>query len=173
MELVQSNSESAETVIGHHVSVRGAKTQQVSWTDAEADEAFRLWKTGLSRAQIGVAMGKTRGSVVGKLHRMGVRDAPKIPGPRKKRVYVYRPRPRKAVTFKRLADVTAMAPTGEFACQFLDLTNTTCRWPNGDVGDQGFHFCGSPGADMADNRPYCSFHNGVAYRRPDERKRAA
>ncbi len=48
------------------------------------------------------------------------------------------------------------------ACGLLELTNTTCRWPCGDVGAPGFFFCGVPEAALDQRRPYCRGHSRIA-----------
>jgi GcrA cell cycle regulator len=48
------------------------------------------------------------------------------------------------------------------------LTERTCKWPNGDPGDEDFHFCGH---DSLEGLPYCEYHAGVAYQAPDPRRR--
>jgi len=46
-------------------------------------------------------------------------------------------------------------------CTLEELDDTTCRFPIGDPGKAGFHFCGElPLADA----PYCARHARVAYR---------
>jgi GcrA cell cycle regulator len=46
------------------------------------------------------------------------------------------------------------------ACSLLDLTEDTCRWPVGDVGEPGFFFCGQPPLKGA---PYCGPHCRKAF----------
>ncbi|MDQ3560420.1 MAG: GcrA cell cycle regulator, partial [Pseudomonadota bacterium] len=48
------------------------------------------------------------------------------------------------------------------------LTERTCKWPNGDPGNDDFHFCGN---DSLESLPYCEYHAGVAYQAPDPRRR--
>jgi len=45
------------------------------------------------------------------------------------------------------------------------LTSTTCRYPIGDVGREGFRFCLERKTD--DNTPYCAVHRNltIAYAR--------
>lgn len=38
---------------------------------------------------------------------------------------------------------------------FMELTDSTCRWPVGEVGEPGFFFCGG---DAVDWMPYCGAH---------------
>ncbi len=49
------------------------------------------------------------------------------------------------------------------ACTLFELTNTSCRWPNGDPGKPGFFFCGVPEADCDHGRPYCAAHARIAF----------
>jgi hypothetical protein len=46
------------------------------------------------------------------------------------------------------------------ACSLLELTEDTCRWPVGDVGEPGFFFCGQPPLKGA---PYCGPHCRKAF----------
>lgn len=52
----------------------------------------------------------------------------------------------------------------------LQLTNSTCRWPIGDVGHPNFAFCGGD-ADLNRGRPYCGHHAKQSYN-PATRKSA-
>lgn len=45
------------------------------------------------------------------------------------------------------------------ACDLLSLTNSSCRWPVGDVGRPDFFFCGVPEAAFDQSRPYCRGHS--------------
>ena len=51
------------------------------------------------------------------------------------------------------------------AAKVLALGQNACRFPSGDPGHDGFHFCGAP----ATRGPYCQRHAARAYldRRPD------
>ncbi|MCL8385546.1 GcrA family cell cycle regulator [Xanthobacter aminoxidans] len=51
------------------------------------------------------------------------------------------------------------APSGA-GCTLFELTEQSCRWPVGNPGAAGFHFCGGPAFP---GRPYCLFHARVAY----------
>jgi Bacterial dnaA protein helix-turn-helix/GcrA cell cycle regulator len=54
-----------------------------------------------------------------------------------------------------------MSRPGE--CSLEELDDTTCRFPIGDPGEPGFHFCGE--APIA-RYPYCARHTRIAYQ-PD------
>ena len=54
------------------------------------------------------------------------------------------------------------APTLDYLCRFEDLNNYTCRFPMwGHASDAPLaekFFCGTPTADVAEGRSYCSHH---------------
>ncbi|MEN0040970.1 MAG: GcrA family cell cycle regulator [Pseudomonadota bacterium] len=50
----------------------------------------------------------------------------------------------------------------------MELTENTCKWPTGDPTLPGFSFCGQK---TADEKPYCEFHNKLAFQPPSERRR--
>jgi len=50
----------------------------------------------------------------------------------------------------------------------MQLTENTCKWPTGDPTMPGFSFCGQ---NSADDKPYCEFHNKLAFQPPSERRR--
>lgn len=50
----------------------------------------------------------------------------------------------------------------------MQLTDATCKWPTGDPTMPGFSFCGQRSAD---EKPYCDFHNKLAFQPPSERRR--
>lgn len=68
------------------------------------------------------------------------------------------------------------APKSEVVVPFVErttimtLTANACRWPIGDPGSEGFHFCGKrsqPGI------PYCTEHARIAYQPSADRRRRA
>lgn len=53
-------------------------------------------------------------------------------------------------------------------CSIMQLTESTCRWPQGEPGTESFHFCGgksNPGM------PYCAHHARIAYQPVQDRRR--
>jgi GcrA cell cycle regulator len=50
----------------------------------------------------------------------------------------------------------------------LELTNRTCKYGVGDVGEPGFGFCGH---ETAPGKPFCPAHCALAYRPPEKRER--
>lgn len=53
--------------------------------------------------------------------------------------------------------------------RLVELSERTCKWPNGDPLSEDFNFCGN---DCADTGPYCQYHSKLAYQpAADRRKR--
>jgi GcrA cell cycle regulator len=52
--------------------------------------------------------------------------------------------------------------------KLVQLSERTCKWPNGDPLTEDFNFCGN---DCADTGPYCSYHARIAYQPAAERRR--
>lgn len=163
----------------------------MSWTDERVELLKKLWADGLSASQIANRMGGvTRNAVIGKVHRLGLsgRATPSR---------TTRPRPRKtqppshpSTTMFRAAGNTALkadeAPAPETLPEpapspvreveippgerrtILTLTEQTCKWPIGDPGTEGFHFCGR---GPAPGMPYCQHHAAIAYQPVQDRRR--
>ena len=53
--------------------------------------------------------------------------------------------------------------------QLVELTERTCKWPNGDPLSEDFHFCGN---DAAETGPYCKYHARLAFQPASERRAA-
>jgi GcrA cell cycle regulator len=51
----------------------------------------------------------------------------------------------------------------------VELSERTCKWPNGDPLSEEFSFCGN---DAKDSSPYCGYHARVAFQPVAERRRA-
>jgi GcrA cell cycle regulator len=123
----------------------------------------------------------TRCAVIGKIHRLGLREAwgrrqgarPK-PAPRPRR-----PRPRKVVAANGAQPAVAkvrskvrLPPTPEPVPQppdhlqarhgLLALGHGDCRWPYSDPRAADFRFCGKPALP---DRPYCAAHERRAHAR--------
>ena len=53
--------------------------------------------------------------------------------------------------------------------QLVQLSERTCKWPNGDPLTEEFSFCGN---DTAETGPYCSYHSRIAFQPASERRRS-
>lgn len=130
-------------------------------------EAIRMYHDGMSYTQIGMALGKTKGQVAGKLNRADVL---------KTRTIVRKPphAPKKAdrlpITFRfkcvkqgpRAPRVRLRLIESHMEVTLQELTSNTCRWPLGDPRRSDFRFCGCP---VRKGSPYCSEHSVVAGRK--------
>jgi GcrA cell cycle regulator len=52
--------------------------------------------------------------------------------------------------------------------QLIQLSERTCKWPNGDPLTEDFNFCGN---EAADSGPYCAYHSRIAFQPASERRR--
>ncbi len=52
--------------------------------------------------------------------------------------------------------------------RLVQLTERTCKWPNGDPLAEDFSFCGN---DCGENGPYCRYHARIAFQPASERRR--
>ncbi len=161
----------------------------MAWTDERVDILKKLWQDGHSASQIAAELGGvTRNAVIGKVHRLGLsgRGQPTSTIKRQRRT-------RRASSggprTRRTLSIGATALKAEYAVAVardlrpLDdivvpiakrlsidrLTEKTCKWPNGDPGEEDFHFCGH---DSLENGPYCEYHARVAYQPSTARSRA-
>jgi GcrA cell cycle regulator len=152
------------------------------WTDERVEMLKKLWADGLSASQVAKQLGGvTRNAVIGKVHRLGLsgratpsRPArPRAPSPRTLTHVRGRPDPLVAerrdearttatASVERVeaprVEVNALEPAQR--ATVLTLTEHNCKWPIGDPGRPGFHFCGRS-ADSSS--PYCPEHARLAY----------
>lgn len=149
------------------------------WTDERVELLKKLWAEGLSASQVAKQLGGvTRNAVIGKVHRLGLsgRATPsrparaRTPGPRT--LVRGRPDPLTGEARNEERIARERSEAHEPAAQeermlepsqratVLTLTEHTCKWPIGDPGRPGFHFCGR-GAD--NGSPYCTEHARLAY----------
>jgi GcrA cell cycle regulator len=160
------------------------------WSAASLAILRRRWAEGATARSIakGLGRGVSRCAVLGKVHRLKLSE-PEFKQ-RRRRKKKARPRRRRAGTpsrraYHRVTELIAAfhgfgldavfsalnAPAVHQhadkafgpACGLLELNATTCRWPVGEPGEEGFAFCG---AAPFKRYPYCIGHCLIAYR-PD------
>lgn len=139
------------------------------WTADDLDQVQDLWRRGLSASQIGRVMGRSRSSILGKIHRMQIsaRETP----PHMLKAEPKRAPDRRApgmiqdVQRARLA-MLQNAPSVDMLpderpgyCTLLTLTRRTCRWPI-DI-DGARYFCGQSVGDPM-TTSYCDVHTDAA-----------
>ncbi len=161
------------------------------WTEERVELLKKLWSEGLSASQVAKQLGGvTRNAVIGKVHRLGlsgratpsrpartsrpaaprtlVRARPEPATPREQKEELQSrsednlPKENRASNVSELPDL----PLSERAT-VLTLTERTCKWPIGEPGKAGFHFCGR-GAE--DGMPYCPEHARKAYQPAQSRR---
>jgi GcrA cell cycle regulator len=161
----------------------------MSWTDERVELLKKLWSDGLSASQIAAQLGGvTRNAVIGKVHRLSLsgraKPASSTPRPRKARPATpHRPGSRAFVSGNNALKVHAQpAPRRTPApvpiedlvvpislnVSLLALNDQMCKWPIGDPGADGFHFCGHRSFNSL---PYCEYHSRVAYQPVNDRRR--
>jgi GcrA cell cycle regulator len=168
----------------------------MNWTDERVELLRKLWAEGLSASQIAAQLGGvSRNAVIGKVHRLKLSSrgrATASPARQKKVVHgsaaakpARSPAPR-AIT----ASVGATALQIQFDAEpqfrhmprpeenvvvpisrrlkLVELTERTCKWPNGDPLAEDFSFCGN---DSQESGPYCTYHARIAFQPASERRR--
>ena len=89
------------------------------WTPERIAELSRLWDEGLSTSKIGLRLGITKNSVVGKVRRLDL-------------------------TMRRAPAAKKPAAT---VLTLERLNPQMCSWPSGEPGDPSFSFCGHPAVE--------------------------
>lgn len=135
------------------------------WSQEHSDTAKSMYLGGKSYGDIGLAVGKTRGQVAGRLNRMNVlktRKAKAAPVelstaalPNRLIKVAVNPPKAKRIRLRVIESKTAVT--------FAELENHMCRWPLGDPKQSDFRFCGCN--RLSDRTPYCSEHSTLAGRR--------
>lgn len=138
---------------------------QSRWSQEHSDTAKKMYLAGKSYVEVGLAIGKTKGQVAGRLRRMNVLKTRFVVKP-----VVVLP---KATVPNRLIKVAGNPPKvkrvrlrvieSQTAVTFAELEKHMCRWPLGDPKQSDFRFCGCN--RVSDRTPYCSEHSILAGRR--------
>lgn len=163
----------------------------MSWTDERVELLKKLWAEGLSAGQIATRMGgMTRNAVIGKVHRMGLKDRGSVPRTRVSPTADQR----RAMREQRIAKMKAeraekgleeqkpkwspwahgkvkpvvpyVEPETRHTPQmvtFDELEPHHCKWPIGDPKTEAFRFCGCRREAGA---PYCGHHIRAAIPAP-------
>ena len=168
----------------------------MNWTDERVELLKKLWADGLSASQIATQLGGgvSRNAVIGKVHRLklSARGRTSAAQPRQKKAGAASAG--KAVARSSRPMTTSIGATA-LQAQFdvepiarhalrpmenvvipisrklalIELTERTCKWPNGDPLAEDFSFCGN---EAGESGPYCGYHSRVAYQPASERRRA-
>jgi GcrA cell cycle regulator len=171
----------------------------MNWTDERVELLRKHWSEGLSASQIAAQLGGvSRNAVIGKVHRLKLSSRGRAtPAPARQRKTAHgggggtmktAPRaPSRPIT----ATIGATALQVEFDAEpelrrlqrpvedvvvpisrrlkLIELTEHTCKWPNGDPLAEDFSFCGN---DSLETGPYCTYHSRIAFQPASERRRS-
>ncbi|MBN9009775.1 MAG: GcrA cell cycle regulator [Rhizobiales bacterium] len=130
----------------------------MSWTDERVELPKKLWGDGLSASQIAAQLGGvTRNAVIGKVRSF-------VSGNTALKVHA-QPAPRRAPAPVPIEDLVVPISLN---VSLLALNDQMCKWPIGDPGADGFHFCGHRSFNSL---PYCEYHSRVAYQPVNDRRR--
>lgn len=164
------------------------------WTDDRVEMLRKLWAEGQSASQIAAQLGNvSRNAVIGKVHRLKLssrgRASTAAPRPKKQSApkvqssYVRSAPSRPTVTtigatalqiafdaepVARLRPIENIVVPMSRRLKLVELSERTCKWPNGDPLTEDFSFCGN---DSAETGPYCTYHARVAFQPASERRR--
>ena len=164
----------------------------MSWTEDRVSRLTKLWADGLSASQIAADLGGvTRNAVIGKVHRLGLSGRAKPASSTASRIkrqprsagYASTRAPRatartsgaNALNIDAVAEVRfrpkpiedVVIPISRHVT-VMQLTEDTCKWPNGDPQNSNFSFCGHRSKETT---PYCEFHSKLAFQPASERRR--
>jgi GcrA cell cycle regulator len=170
----------------------------MNWTDERVELLRKLWSEGLSASQIAAQLGGvSRNAVIGKVHRLKLSSrgrASPAPTRQKKAAHsgggTMKAAPR-APSRPIATSIGATALQVEFDAEpelrqmqrpienvvvpisrrlkLIELTERTCKWPNGDPLAEDFSFCGN---DSQETGPYCTYHSRIAFQPASERRRS-
>lgn len=149
------------------------------WTDADDARLRQLIEEHLSYAQIGEIVGRSKGSCIGRAHRLGIHNSKTKPAPKKKVAeavskavsVLFPPRPA-PVQDNRPQPLYAQpeASTTAFGkpCTLMQLEPHHCRFPSGERNGQHMFCC----AEKLPGKPYCSDHAALCYRETERQSLA-
>ena len=136
------------------------------WSDKENAELKRLWATGLSSAKIGKSMGKTKNSIIGRAHRLGLPARPSpIRDAKSAAIRVEKPIKPKPPILSELPVMKVLPAPEPVVAPRRTFRKEECTWITGDVKKPGWYWC----KEVAEpGKPFCSTHCKIAYMRVDK-----
>ena len=140
------------------------------WSDADIKTVKSMWQRGATATEIAAALGSgvTRGAVLGKVHRLGLKRADDAKARPRATTPPARPGQArngakpvlKAVAGARAAEPAGREPEPAGPRPIWALGQCQCRWPIGNLLDPPGLFCG---AVTADGSSWCSVHERMVY----------
>ena len=133
----------------------------MSWTPEKEQKLRQLWKKGHSGSEIASMLGDTtRNAVIGKAHRLKL-EARTVSRKSEGKINTEKSSSTEIKTQKlgRKARFKALLLDKNFEqenpIKLEELTDNTCRWPNGHPHEENFYFCGRKPLEKF---PYCKLH---------------
>ena len=130
-----------------------AKGRTNRWSTDQEDRLRALVLDGLTATRIGAEIGLSRGAVIGKIDRLGLRllgGLGRQPGPQK---------PRKSRARKpKVTTAVILAPPPDGGIDILALAAGVCRWPQDTI--EGVRYCGG---ETYPRHVYCPAHHRLAF----------
>ena len=133
----------------------------MSWTPEKEQKLRQLWKKGHSGSEIASMLGDTtRNAVIGKAHRLNL-EARTVSKRSETNINKQKNNFSENKTQKlgRKARFKALLLDKNFEqenpIKLEELTDNTCRWPNGHPHEENFYFCGRKPLEKF---PYCKLH---------------
>ena len=169
----------------------------MNWNDERVELLRKLWAEGLWASQIAAQLGGvSRNAVIGKVHRLeafepwegkrrtgapeedfaGIRRTKTVTAPLDRQLDAGFDRRDRAcnsssmlepVTQRYIRPVENVVVPISRRLQLVQLSERTCKWPNGDPLSEDFSFCGNDSS----KGPYCSYHSRIAFQPASERRR--
>jgi GcrA cell cycle regulator len=140
------------------------------WFPAEDQRLAELWDQGLPSSVIGKRMAMTKGSVLGRAHRLALtpRPNPKLPSnPARAAERAARAAAKLAAVAQPpepetpcAGNVVAPEPMPETTPRAANDNRNTCQWPIGHPKRPGFRLCS---ASAEPTKPYCLVHCRIAF----------
>jgi len=149
-----------------------------AWTSEEITVVINLFNDGHSMGKIAEDVGRSRGSIAGKLDRARKAGLLKPAGEKVISRNIFKshknlrantaliarglmPRPARLVLVKKKERVRLKLIESDTAVTFAELQPTMCKWPMGDPKQSDFRFCG---CRRLVDKPYCEAHTLLAVR---------
>ncbi len=168
----------------------------MNWTDERVELLRKLWSEGLSASQIAAQLGAvSRNAVIGKVHRLKLAGRGRTSAaPARTKKVATATKPASGAAVRPIRPVHASSGANALQTVFeaepvtrtvyrpsenvvvpisrqlslTQLTERTCKWPNGDPLTEEFNFCGNEAGEVG---PYCAYHAKLAYQPASERRR--
>lgn len=142
----------------------------MEWTEVDDATLRQLLKERKSAKQIGDLLGRSKNSIIGRCHRLGLSKKSKAT---RTRARARQPQPHGQTLLRQASStkkstvkppqpyIERKAPKVGTTCTLLELTNQSCRFPFGDPRSPDFRFCGGPA--NYPQTPYCDLHMRLAF----------